>query len=498
MDNLKISDDIVEAVSERLIFGSFVVGRLEVAVDVALVQEVVNYPETFTKMPLSSSCLEGIFSLRGAIIPILNLKSLLGLGNSEIIGSEKIAIVDCDGAKIGLVFDSTSEILRINQSDILSSNPSKGQEGYMSGCIKLDQDSRILNILDIKSLVSIANLNDILTKQKISSGILTHKEFQRNLKKCIVFTVGSLKLSFEINGINEVIKVSELKGSHIQCELCLGMVELRGLVIPIIDVNNLLEGEGYSESSIENQRIIILKNEGVSLGLLVDSVQNIQPFSDGDLLPIPILREKHKEIFVGCISSESSEDVILINHETILAHNEIVEISKGHDLIYNKDYKDVNSVRKKVINQSFISFRINDLYGLEISEIKEIINYSEDIIPSPGSSPLIKGMLNLRGDVITIVDAREMFSIDRIDLDFQKSKILIFEAKSKLVGLVVDSLESIITIDINSKLVLPSIVTRDLEKRLGDDLKEVISFKKNDDLDTVLTILNLENIALRF
>ena len=490
--------DIKEPSSERLIFGSFVAGPMEIALNVTLVQEVVNFPETLTKMPLPTEYLEGIFNLRGAIIPIVNLKALLSLGDSIIKGDEKVAIVECSGAKIGLLFDSTSEILRVSESDIIRDQSEQTEKQYISGCIKVEEDSRILNILNIEKLVNIANLNDILTKQKISSGVLTHKEFQRNMNKCIAFSIGSLNLCFEITGINEVIKVSELKESHIQCELCLGIVELRGLVIPIIDINYFLEGEGYVQGKVDNQKIILLKNNEICIGLLVDSVENIQSYAENDLMPIPLLREKHKELFLGCISSEGHEDVILINHEMILENSEIIEISNGHDLIYNKDFKDENSERKKVINQSFISFKLGDIYGFEINDIREIINYSDDIVPSPGAPSYVRGMLNLRGDAVTIIDTRELYSMDPIVIDPEKAKILIFENKSKLIGLIVDSLESILTIDINSKIILPKIVTRDLETRLGTDLKEVITFNTGEEKDHVLTVLNVESLSQRF
>ncbi|CBW25963.1 putative chemotaxis protein [Halobacteriovorax marinus SJ] len=492
------SNEIIENYIEKLIYGSFKVGSMEVALDVKLVQEVVNYPETVTKMPLPTPYLEGIFNLRGAIIPIVNLRELLGLGEIEITGTEKVAIVECQGAKIGLVFDSTSEILRISKEDIVPHSKENAQDAFMSGCIKLHEDSRMLHVLNIDSLVKISNISDLLTKQKISTGVLTHKDFQRNMKKCISFSVGSLQMSFEITGINEVIKVTELKESHVQCDLCLGVVELRGLVIPIIDINFYLEGTGYRLSDVVDQKIIILRNQEICIGLLVDSVESILSFSENDLMPIPIFREKYKELFAGCISKEGEGDIVLLDHRVILDNPEIIEISKGHDLIYNKDYKDENSQRKQVINQSFISFTLGDMYGFEIGDIREIISYPKEISPSPGASSYIKGVLNLRGDAVTIVDTRKLYSMNSVEIDYEKSKILIFEAGEKLVGLIVDSLESIVTIDINSKIILPKIVTRDLESKFGKDLKEVITYNAGEEKDRVLTVLNVENIALRF
>ena len=55
------------------LFGSFHLGGEEFALPALALREVVAYPERVTRMPLSPACLEGIFTLRGTAIPIVNL-----------------------------------------------------------------------------------------------------------------------------------------------------------------------------------------------------------------------------------------------------------------------------------------------------------------------------------------------------------------------------------------------------------------------------------------
>ena len=75
-------------------YGSFFLGDIELAINVKVIQQVVNYPEKIISMPLSPHFLVGVFNLRSLIIPIVNLKRLLKFDHFQITGLEKIAIVE--------------------------------------------------------------------------------------------------------------------------------------------------------------------------------------------------------------------------------------------------------------------------------------------------------------------------------------------------------------------------------------------------------------------
>jgi purine-binding chemotaxis protein CheW len=210
------------------IFGSFYIGTTEVAINVKAIHEVVNLPEKIIKMPLAPNFLLGVFNLRGLIIPIINLKALLKFEDCEVSSTQKIAIVDHEGAKVGLLFDSTSEILRVSQKDISDfSYSSENSHKVISGAIKLDSGNRILQIIDPFALVCIDNIPQIIDQQnKANQGRVHASSQHENRKKCISFSINEIKMGFEISGIHEIIKVPEIQQSAIQNELCIGMVNL--------------------------------------------------------------------------------------------------------------------------------------------------------------------------------------------------------------------------------------------------------------------------------
>ena len=155
--------------SSTNIYTSFHLDKTEMAIDVKSVQEVVNFPERIIPMPLAPDFLLGVFNLRGMIIPIVNLKALLKYPDVEVNSSQKVAIVEIESAKVGLVFDSTSEILRVPEEHIsYFGYVSEKSHKIIRGGIKLDNGDRILQIIDTEALITIENIPQILQQQKIT------------------------------------------------------------------------------------------------------------------------------------------------------------------------------------------------------------------------------------------------------------------------------------------------------------------------------------------
>jgi purine-binding chemotaxis protein CheW len=93
-----------------------------------------------------------------------------------------------------------------------------------------------------------------------------------------------------------------------------------------------------------------------------------------------------------------------------------------------------------------ISFSIGDEeFGVDIHTVKEVIKYRE-ITSLPKAPAFVKGIINLRGDVIPIIDLRERFGMDRIEYS-NMTRIIVVEVDGRSIGTVVDSVSHVIRID---------------------------------------------------
>lgn len=96
-------------------------------------------------------------------------------------------------------------------------------------------------------------------------------------------------------------------------------------------------------------------------------------------------------------------------------------------------------------SNQFLTFTLdNEEYGIEILKVQEIKGFSK-ITPIPNAPPFVKGVVNLRGSVVPIVDLRSRFSMLPRDYD-QFTVIIVVNLGTKVVGLVVDTVSDVLTI----------------------------------------------------
>ncbi len=87
---------------------------------------------------------------------------------------------------------------------------------------------------------------------------------------------------------------------------------------------------------------------------------------------------------------------------------------------------------------------LNEVYGLEIRYVTEIIGI-EKITPVPDLPDYVKGVINLRGKVIPVMDVRLRFQMSLRDYD-ERTCIIVINAKATTVGLIVDTVKEVLEI----------------------------------------------------
>ncbi len=99
----------------------------------------------------------------------------------------------------------------------------------------------------------------------------------------------------------------------------------------------------------------------------------------------------------------------------------------------------------KGLSSQYVTFLLgNETYGISILKLNEIIAYQEGTtIPNvPG---FIKGVLNLRGIVVPVIDLRERFNMEKKPYD-QFTVIMILDVSGRIMGLIVDAVSDVITL----------------------------------------------------
>jgi len=91
----------------------------------------------------------------------------------------------------------------------------------------------------------------------------------------------------------------------------------------------------------------------------------------------------------------------------------------------------------------WVTFRLdNETYGINVMQVQEVLRYSE-IAPVPGAPQYVLGIINLRGNVVTVIDTRLRFGLAQEDTTDQ-TRIVIIETENQVVGILVDAVAEVV------------------------------------------------------
>nr|WP_321498682.1 chemotaxis protein CheW [uncultured Methanolobus sp.] len=123
-------------------------------------------------------------------------------------------------------------------------------------------------------------------------------------------------------------------------------------------------------------------------------------------------------------------------------------------------------------------------FGVNIMQVQEIIRMP-DITRIPRSPDYIKGVINLRGKIIVVMDLDRRFGMKETEMT-DESRIVVVDIEGTIIGLVVDSVSEVIRLKGSNIEHTPEIITQKIN---ADYLKGVGKME-----DRLLILLNLENI----
>ena len=91
----------------------------------------------------------------------------------------------------------------------------------------------------------------------------------------------------------------------------------------------------------------------------------------------------------------------------------------------------------------YVTFKLDDeTYGINVMRIQEVLRYTE-IAPVPGAPDYVLGIINLRGNVVTVIDTRRRFALPDAEVT-DATRIVVIEAESQVVGILVDSVAEVV------------------------------------------------------
>jgi purine-binding chemotaxis protein CheW len=125
-------------------------------------------------------------------------------------------------------------------------------------------------------------------------------------------------------------------------------------------------------------------------------------------------------------------------------------------------------------------------------QVQEVLRYTE-VAPVPGSPIYVMGIINLRGNVVTVIDTRKKFGLESNEIN-DNARIVIIEAETQVIGILVDSVAEVVYLKSSEIDVAPNVgndesakfiqgvSNRDGELLILVDLNQLLSDEEWDEL----------------
>ncbi|NLM04540.1 MAG: purine-binding chemotaxis protein CheW [Clostridiales bacterium] len=116
--------------------------------------ETIEKVSEITRLPNAPIYIKGVINLRGEVIPVIDLRIRFGMDTQEITDESRIIILSYEEMVVGILVDSSSEVLTINSEDIDNSNTliDVSEEEHIKGIGKVN--GRMIIILDVMKVLA--------------------------------------------------------------------------------------------------------------------------------------------------------------------------------------------------------------------------------------------------------------------------------------------------------------------------------------------------------
>lgn len=149
-------DGEAEAPEVRREVITFLLGGESFAVELRALREIIK-PPPLTEIPRAPRFLRGVLSLRGTMVPVLDLRRRLRLGAVEPAPKTRILIVEYSGEPVGLLVDEVTDVARIAERDIeappLGLGSSEANHIVGIGRYVVARQERVVVLLSVESVM---------------------------------------------------------------------------------------------------------------------------------------------------------------------------------------------------------------------------------------------------------------------------------------------------------------------------------------------------------
>lgn len=323
----------------------------------------------------------------------------------------------------------------------------------------------------------------------------------------LVFSLNGLRVAVDAFAVSEILWLMEITPLEEAPSYIIGAINLRGKIIPVMDLN-LRFGHEPRKYLLSNSVVVIESNQ-VRIGVVVDETQQVINITSADIesSPVSSLGVRMPPQFVRKVARVGEDIIMILSHENLLgdqALDEEVVTEEGLDQKQPGRYfcpdaspaeRAIFRDRARILMQASAGADLEGLeptavvglngeyFGVDLKLAQEFSNI-HNLTPIPCCPRHVVGNMNLRGHVLTILDIRNLLGMATNELG-HSPKVIVVRMGDISAGVLVDDIYDILYLSPSDIGPVPSAIQKASERYVSG-----VSLYGG----KAMTLLNLANI----
>jgi purine-binding chemotaxis protein CheW len=450
----KTKDPLPAARKSESRFLTFRTGERLYALPAADISEVIRIPAV-AHVPQAPKSLLGLANLRGSVVPVVSLRALVG--HQDIAPSSlSRAVVLAGTAPVALAVDAVDALVTVDADQVENRQGELAAENgeRLQGAFRFGAGQAVAKILDIPALLNADFAQRARTqRQALDGGAARGEDAAEQIaddrQKLVTFEVAGQEYGLGLEIVQEIMDAPKaVTAVPLSEALVIGVIAFRDSLLPLMSLRGLL---GFASREPDgHEKVIVTAIRGVLVGLVADRMRAIIVVDPNFIEPIPSVlaartggEARIKAIYRG----EEGHRLISVLHPDQLFREDVMR-RLGSELDPAKEEQDVPSAAETVEIRLLVFNLGENAFALPIEAIDEVARVPSQITRVPKTPKFLEGVVNLRGEVLPVVDQRKRFDMPKPE-NSESRRLIVVRTERHRAGLIVDSVSEVLRLASN-------------------------------------------------
>lgn len=409
------------------------------------VSEVIRTP-TVARVPQGPKGLLGLANLRGAVLPVAGARGLLGRPSRPATPDDRCIVLD-GAAPVALAVDAIDGLVTVEASRIETRQAELAAEAgeELSGAFQAEGRSDVARILDVRRLLASAFVPrarpERATAVQIAAAAVGADQTEDH-QRLVTFEVANQTFGLPLDDVREIISAPATIAAVPRSEtLVLGVTAYRDTLLPLLSLRGLL---GFVGAAGEEGRdkVLVTTVGGALVGLVADRMRAIVSADPALIDPTPpmLAARTGGEARVKAIYRGQGGRALV----SILAPDQLFREDVMQRLGEAGEAALLGPAASASEQLQFLVFRLgDDEFGLPIETVDEVARVPAQITRVPKTPKFLEGVINLRGEVLPVVDQRRRFEMAPL-ANPEARRLIVLRTDRHRAGVIVDSVSEVL------------------------------------------------------